>query len=155
MFQLVPGRRATRTARASSDALSRPCSTSARSARPRQVMNLASVGREAAWYARTHPRDADPATYPFADAAAAVDALTVVRTHAAGAPAGCPAGNDLPHGYYRPPDRDRARRARRATPGWLGARPGLPAAAGLPGDAASMPWTDVPRRPATSAAAGR
>ena len=67
----------------------------------RQVMELAQVGRCAAWKARTHPR----AIYNVvADAAAAVDALSVVRTTPKRTGKAYPAGSALPQGFYRPPD---------------------------------------------------
>ena len=66
----------------------------------RQVMDLANVGREAAWHARTHPRAVQQ--HPFTDAAAATDQLTVVRTRTGSTR--LRVGNDLPPGYYAPPD---------------------------------------------------
>lgn len=66
----------------------------------REVMDRASVGREAAWHARTHPRVLQQ--HPLADLAAAVDQLSVVRTSARSTR--LRVGNDLPPGYYAPPD---------------------------------------------------
>ncbi len=71
----------------------------------RQVMDASGVGAHSAWYARTHPRAARQ--HPVADAAAATDTLSVVRT----APRTRPprpsrftVGSAPPAGYYAPPD---------------------------------------------------
>jgi hypothetical protein len=58
----------------------------------REVMELSGVGRHAAWHARTHPRDNGPVTRSAADAAAATDALAVLKT---------PAPHPVPH-QHRP-----------------------------------------------------
>jgi hypothetical protein len=75
----------------------------------REVMELAGVGRGAAWRARTHPRHQPR----LADAAAATDQLSVVRTRAPRweNPPKTPrtgryrvSDTATPSGYYRPSD---------------------------------------------------
>lgn len=66
-------------------------------------MDRANVSRESVWYARRHPRvsvSAGNANLCPADAAAATDALSVVRTRTGSTRPRV--GNQLPAGYYAP-----------------------------------------------------
>jgi hypothetical protein len=75
------------------------------SATTRQVMDASGVGRGAAWRARTHPRvsvSSGHANRSAADAAAATDALSVVRSRTGSTR--LRVGNTLPAGYYAAPD---------------------------------------------------